>query len=513
MKIPHRPNGLLVNAMWNGGSIAFTMVLSFVLTPILLRHLGTATYGTLILIWSISGILGTMNMGLGEATLRYVARYAAQDDVAGVNRVFGAVLSLYSVVCLTLVVSMFIGAPVVASWLNTPADSVDLVSWLLRIASLSVAATIIMSAFGAVPLALQRFDIANKISVGSNLARTIGYILFAMSGFSVAALVFWDLIIAIFVLGLMANAAKRFYPKLRMLPRFSFLGIKEIFGYSIFSFLTFFVHKFHRESGKLMLARFLGPGPVVYLATPDNIAQRFHEVIAGGIEASLPRFSAEDRVAEIERLFWSTTWTGLSLSLIVFVPFVILVPDFLRLWISPDFSKLGGLVGQLLGIYLISQGGFTGPAAYFRGTGKPEIVTLIILGSLVITVISGIILIPTYGPVGAAYAYLAGSAAPFLGMTAGSLYAFGWSAASRLVRNVVIPLVAAAAAGGIGLYVSTYIGTESWPQFLASGLMIATVTASLVFGADCSINGAESTSLALLRKIGRRLPFNVPQRT
>lgn len=504
----HRPRSLLNNAIWNGGSVAFTIVLSFFLTPILLRHLGTSTYGILILIWSISGILGTMNMGLGEATLRYVAHYSSKDDISGVNRVFGSVLSFYLIICAALVISIFIGAPIIAGWMNVPVESTGLVSWLLRLASISVAATIIMSAFGAVPLALQRFDIANKINVASGLARSSGYIILAMTGLNVATFVIWDVVVTTCVLVLMAGAARRLYPSLSLLPRFSFVGLREVFGYSMFSFLTFFLHKWHRESGKLMLARFLGPGPVVYLATPDNVAQRFHEVIAGGIEASLPRFSSAGRRSEVESLFWNTTWIGLSLSLIVFVPFIILAPDFLRLWIDADFAAHSGLVGQLLGIYLISQGGFAAPAAYFRGKGKPEIVTLVILCSLVITVLAGMVLIPAHGPIGAAYAYLIGSASPFLGMTLGSLYAFGWSAWPQLARIVATPIFSAAIAGGLGFYVSPYIGAQNWAVFLVNGALLTTATAIFVLGSDYLVRGTESTSLQLLHKLRRRLPFS-----
>jgi len=39
---------------------------------------------------TISGMLGLANLGLGEATLRYVAHYAAQEDLTGINRVLRA---------------------------------------------------------------------------------------------------------------------------------------------------------------------------------------------------------------------------------------------------------------------------------------------------------------------------------------------------------------------------------------------------------------------------------------
>ena len=499
-----RANGLSTNAIWNAGYVAFTMVLSFVVTPVLLHHLGASSYGTLIIVWSISGILGTMNLGLGEATLRYVAQYVGRDDDAGANRVFGAVLSLYILISAAIIISLFFGAPIVAGWLNTPKENLDHVSWLLALSSFSVAASIIMSAFGAVPLALQRFDITTKISGGSGVVRSLGYIFLAVAGMDLIAFVIWDIVIGLLALGLIIRAAKNVFPPLRLLPRMEFSGLKEVFGYSVFSFLTFFLHKWHRESGKFMLARFLGPAPVVYLATPDNVAQRFHEVIASGVEATLPRFSSESQKAEVEKLFWRSTWTALSLSLVVFVPFVILAPDLLRLWIGEEFSIHSGAIGQLLGLYLISQGGFTAPAAYFRGIGKPWVVTIVILGSLAITVISGTVLIPRYGAIGAAYAYLAGSISPFLGMTIGSLYAFGLPALPKMVQNIFVPIISAALSAAIGYYLRTYIDVQNWIELFGAGVLVMLITLALVFGADYISNKEDSTSIKLLKKAAKR---------
>jgi O-antigen/teichoic acid export membrane protein len=501
----HRPKGLLTNALWSSGYVVSTMVLSFLVTPMLIHHLGKSLYGLLLLIWSVAGILGTMNLGLGEATLRYVARYADRQDMAGVNRVFGAVLSLFTVVCAIILVGMFVGAPLVAAWLNAPADQIEMVSWLLRLTALSITFSIIMSVFGAVPLALQRYDINSKITMGSNVVRSAGYIALAAGGMNLVSIVVWDLVVSLAVFCLIVKAAKDLLPGLKLLPAFSFNGLREVIGYSTFSFLTFFLHKWHRESGKLMLARFMGPVPVVYLATPDNLAQRFHEVIAGGIEAALPRFSAESQQETIERLYWSTTWTGLALSIVVFVPFVALVPNFLSLWISADFAAHSGLIGQLLAVYLISQGGFSAPAAYFRGTGRPWFVTCIILLSLLITVAAGVVLIPLHGPLGAAYAYLAGSIAPFIGMTAGSIYAFGARAIPKMLRTIGTTLVSAAIAGVLCLYAGKAVGEMTWLSLVCFGAVSMIVTAALVFGADALLGGEQPTSVQLLRRLVERL--------
>ena len=94
-----RPRGAITNAGWNAFSTLWNITISFLLAPLLIHYLGVAQYGILLLVWSVTGILGIMNFGLGEATLRYVAHYFGDGDLEGVNRVFGATLSFYVVVC------------------------------------------------------------------------------------------------------------------------------------------------------------------------------------------------------------------------------------------------------------------------------------------------------------------------------------------------------------------------------------------------------------------------------
>ena len=504
-----RPKGIIANAAWNSGYVVWTIAISFIITPIMITHLGLEQYGILLIVWSVTGIMGTLNLGLGEATLRYIARYHSEGDMKSVNRVFGATLSLYVVLCSAVSFALFVVSPYLVHWLNVAAEMQDLAIWLFRLSALGVVFSIVVGLFGAVAPALQRYDINTKINVVAGIVRSIGYIALAISGWGILYIVLLDLAITLATFYFFARAAKKLLPSLNLIPSFSFLGIREIAGYSTYSFLTFLFHKLHRECGKLLIARFFGPIPVTYLATPDNVAQRLHEVIAGGVEASLPRFSSKQDRHAAESLFWSMTWTGFSLSLVLLVPFSVLIVDFLHLWINAEFADHSGVIGQLLGIYLISQGGFAAPAAYFRGAGKPWVVTLVILGSLVITVISGLIFIPTLGAIGAGYAYLAGSAAPFLGMTVGSLCAFGISAWPKLMKAVATPLLSGAAAGGVGVFISSSFGVESWFELLSIGTLLVAITAVFVFGSDYLVCGSESTSLRLLQKIIQRFHFRI----
>jgi O-antigen/teichoic acid export membrane protein len=80
------------SAAWNVAALVVLGITAFVTAPVLVGKLGAEGYGLYMLILSISGFAGMVDMGLGEATLRFVARYHARGDTEGINRVFGATM-------------------------------------------------------------------------------------------------------------------------------------------------------------------------------------------------------------------------------------------------------------------------------------------------------------------------------------------------------------------------------------------------------------------------------------
>ncbi|MFH0756018.1 MAG: flippase, partial [Bacteroidota bacterium] len=68
-----KTKGLFSNALWNILSVSFTAVAGFLVVPIVLKSLGTDNYGIYAIILMIGGFAVLQNLGLGEATLKYVA--------------------------------------------------------------------------------------------------------------------------------------------------------------------------------------------------------------------------------------------------------------------------------------------------------------------------------------------------------------------------------------------------------------------------------------------------------
>jgi O-antigen/teichoic acid export membrane protein len=503
-----KPKSAAVNAIWNVFFTVWTSAISLILTPWLVRHLGLDYYGILLLIWSLTGVLGIMNLGLGEATLRYIAVYYSKNDMPAINRVVQSTLAIYLTASLAVSAVLVFAAPVVARSFQVADSDRPLLLTLIRMTAVVVTLGILTRTVGAVPAALQRYDVSSKINVGHSLIRFGGYILLLAAGLGIFHLVLWDALTLAVMLVVQVVVAKRLLPGLSLRPNLSREAGRELIGYSVFSFLTYVFHTTHREAAKLLTGGFLGPTGVSYVGVPDSLSQRVHGLVASAGETLLPRFSATGDSGQARALFWNSTWVATFVTAVIFVPYSVLLPDFLRLWIDDDFASRAAFAGQLVALSYVTQSIFVPAATLARGSGRPGIVTGVILVCGLTMLVSGLALIPSLGLVGVGISYVLAS----VPATAGTWYIarafFKEPAHAPLFRAVGAPMLMGGAAYAVTAFFRSWSGDLGWVGFLATGAVSAMLTAVLALAAERTIGGDDSRTRLVLAQVARRLRLN-----
>jgi O-antigen/teichoic acid export membrane protein len=492
---PKRPQAIvlhssrtIVNAGWNAFATLWGIAIAFVLAPILIHQLGISQYGILLLVWSFAGVLGIATGGLGEATLRYVAMYHGAKDMEGVSRVFGSSLLFCIIVCSIVCVVLFTSAPRMVLLLNIESDQEEIAAWLLRLAAVIFSIGAIGGAFAAVPMALQRYDISGKVILGLSVVRSVGYLGLAIFGYGIVHFLLWDIINGMVAAGLNIAIARRLLPNARLHPSLSFRGLREIAGYGMFSYLTFVFHAMYRESGKFVVAAFLGPAAVAFYGTPDSIVYRGYMVLVSGIETLMPRFSATKNASAAQSLVLESTWLSVTGTISVLVPLAVLMPDFLRLWINAEFARESAVVGQLVALAFVAPATYTPIATFLRGSGRPELVTGTMACAAILALAVTVLLVPTYGVVGIGYAYLFSSVAWVGGLLIGWVRVLGTSVVP-LARFAGAPLLLGISALAAEMTIRARLGDLNWFGFIVVGSTFTVLTATFLAGVDFLIGG------------------------
>jgi O-antigen/teichoic acid export membrane protein len=497
-----KPRSVLSNAAWNAFGTLFNIVITFLLAPLLIHRLGVDQWGLLLLVWSLSGVLGVANFGLGEATLRFVSHHHGQDNLAGVNRVVGATLTYYVSICALITAALWFGAPLVAQWVKVPEGSNYPLTWLIRLTALLFSVGMIANAFRAIPMALHRYDVTNKVGSIHGATRSIGLVLLVLAHLDVLYLVVWEVLLACVVLLVHVVIARRMMPGIRCLPSMSLAGIREIIGYSMFSFATHVFLMAWREGPKLMLGNRLGTASVAHLGTPDSVSNRLHMIVVSAIETLVPRFSGPQGREAGKSLLTVATWAAFACGAVLYVPLAVLMPDFLRLWISPEFAGQAGRVGQILTLSLIGPAGYAAIATLFRGIGKPEFVTGVMAAVAIVVLVASVLMAPALGVLGVAWAYLLGTLAWLAGLFFGWLWLYGRGSLGTLARIAGLPLVLG---GGLVFAQSAlrdWWGEPGWIGLIVMGGAFAAIGAVVLVTVDRSLGGASPAGLVIARILG-----------
>ena len=205
---------MLRNIVVGYASYVFAAVASLVLTPVLLRFLGTANYGALNLFSTVGTYLGLVELGVATTLVQRVAAYLAVGRVKELGHVLSAGRSIYlagSVVIATVWAVVVVYLPSIFDIRGIPIGDARLAAALLGLSSV---ATFLATPSAAILFGGGRSDTAGLVGIagasvlnGSQIAAAalVGGIV-AVAGAVCGSVVFVAVLIVIF--------ARRTFPSL-----------------------------------------------------------------------------------------------------------------------------------------------------------------------------------------------------------------------------------------------------------------------------------------------------------
>jgi len=380
--------GLLINALWNTLSVSITAVAGFIIVPIILKGIGTENFGIYSIILMIGGFAVLQNLGLGEATLKYVAQYYAKRDIIGINRVLGATLTVY-IFSGILVSGLIIAfAPFIVGLFKISAVNIDTATVALRIAGTAFTLSVFGGALRTIPEATQRYDVLNKYQLVMMIFRYTAMYLIATMGAGIVGLTYLVLAGAIFDIIVYSYMAVYLIPGIRCFPSFQKKGIREVFSYGVYSFINDLIQKASQYVDQLILGMFFSTASVAYLIAPKDLITKAQGLTGAAGQALFPRFSSMEEGEEMQNLYITSLWILTIFSISIFVPLAIIIPTFLAKWLTPEFAINSSGFARLYSLGVAFNGGVAAYFALLKGTGRIKWLTNIIS---TLTVISGII--------------------------------------------------------------------------------------------------------------------------
>lgn len=401
------------NTAWNLLGMCAPMLVALIAIPHLVEGMGKERFGLLTLVWMLVGYMGLFDFGLGRALTQTVAQRLGEGRIIEVAGVFWAALRIMSLLGAVGGVVIWSLSP----WLAQTALNVDPALQSETLRSFRVVAfglPVLVSVTGLVGTleAFQKFKLVNAIRIPTGIYTFLGPLMVLPFSTRLSTVVLALLIGRLVEWTIFFLACLNTIPGVLNPAAHGQTPLKGLFRFGSWMTVTNMVAPLLMHVDRFLIGGLRAAADVAYFATPAEIVVKLLILPRAWVGVLFPSFagSYRQRREETAALF-ARACRYLLLGLFPVVAGVVtLTPEFLTLWLGPDFGQASAPVMKLLtaGVFLYSLAYL--PISLLQATGRPDCVAKLNLIELPLYLVFSGLLIHQFGIVGAASAWLLRSA-------------------------------------------------------------------------------------------------------
>lgn len=444
-----RARGLAGASISLGAVTVWLALLGLITTPYLIHHLGASLYGVFALLTIMSAYLSNLELGFGHATVRFLARARAREDLAEERAVIETSFSVFLAASFLATAAALLGSQFIADTFINGAQAEDhVVLDSVRLGALILFASLLASFASASLTALGRlqFLVGVRLIFGT-LSSAVAVGVIAAGGGLRGVLLAQVAITA--ALGAVQLVALRRATHARLRPRLHGATFRTMgrFGASIL--LAGLFYQALMQGPPTILAARATTDQVAAFAVPSVILQQLIVLTTVTSLGFLPFASAESAAADVRRLT-ALFVANLRMTILAVGPIVAYLViwghPLLSTWIGREFAD--DAIGPLRFLAgAAAMVAVSAPAAdVARGLNRPAWTVAYTATAAAISVVAGLLLVGRHGATGVSVALclaLVVVTLPFAVIVARHLLGLG---ASDLTRALVAPALAVIAA-------------------------------------------------------------------
>ncbi|HPR62698.1 MAG TPA: oligosaccharide flippase family protein [Thermoanaerobaculia bacterium] len=351
-------HALYRGAMTRSLEHGITIVSGLILLPIMVTSLGTRLYGLWVLIGTLGGYFGLLDLGLTSAVQRFVSRELGRNNRVGIDRFITT--SLYLFFFYGMIV-FFIAGLVILSvpFFTAGPEDIRLIRELIMITAGAMAISFPIRSLRGVLNAYLRFDLLSLIYTGTTIVRTALISFILMRGHGILALALISAGCQIFQSVPIGLAVRAVHGTIPVKPRyFHRPSMSELMSYGAFSLMAQVTDLLRFHVNPFIVATFLG----IPAVTPFAIADRLRRM-TGGISTLFPAmltpvFSRKDGERDEEGIrdsyffaYRFSCFLGAFLAGLVWMH----GHEFIQLWLGPGNREIEIMLYLFMGGTLFSM--------------------------------------------------------------------------------------------------------------------------------------------------------------
>lgn len=160
------------NTLWNYVGFGVNLVVNFALFPFAVRRLGTGPAGVWLLLGSVTGYMGLLELGIVPALMQRIATALGRGNRAALDETISTAIALMTGMMLLALQVMWL-APAIANQLHLPEGFSSQAVAAIALAIAGVALRMPLAPFQAVLLGCQRQDRCNQLWIALALTKAV----------------------------------------------------------------------------------------------------------------------------------------------------------------------------------------------------------------------------------------------------------------------------------------------------------------------------------------------------
>lgn len=339
-------NQLKAGVVLNYVVIFLNTVVGLLYTPYMLRMMGQSEYGLYSLVASVIAYLTVLDLGFGNAIVRYTAKFRAEKKTEEQYEMFGMFFLLYLVIG---IIAFGIGLGLyfnVDTLFGNTMTAVELgrarIMMLLLVANLAF--TFPMSIWGSIIQAYEDFVFQKSLNIIRIILNTVVMICLLHFGYKAVAMVVVQTIFNVLTLVLNFIYCRR---KLNIHIYFRFKHfhwgfLKEVAIYSFWIFLNAIIDRVYWSTGQFVLGAMVGTAAVAVFAIAIQLEGMYMQFSTAISSVFLPKVTAMVATnrsrKEISDLFIRTGRIQYIVLAYILSGFIIFGRQFIELWAGAGYS-------------------------------------------------------------------------------------------------------------------------------------------------------------------------------
>jgi O-antigen/teichoic acid export membrane protein len=324
---------LLRNIVSSYGRFALTAATFVVLTPLIVRSIGTEAYGLWTLVLSVVGFFGVLDLGFGTAVVKFVGECRGLGDARRRNEILSTTLVVYCVLAHEAVV----------------------VLWIIGLRS--VVLNLPMSLFRGALFGSERIHEVNLVQLFGVAVYAAGVLVVVVTGAGVIALAVANLVAMLVEHAAYIWLSYRLLPDFALSPRLVRLDrVREIGSFSMYSLVSLISGLVLLRMDPALISAFLPLAAVAVYGVALKVAEYGLVFTKQFVNVLTPYFarSAAEGGEAIGEVFERASRLALAFPAAAFVAAAVFGGSALGLWLGPEFAAGGRVLAVLAAATTVS---------------------------------------------------------------------------------------------------------------------------------------------------------------